>query len=232
MAEKPLNEPNTDQPLGLTVHSLPVPGEVIDADRQRTRAGRWRMLAVFLVCAAPVIASYFTYYVIRPQNQKSYGQLIQPTLTIAPIQATDLNQQPVDLQSLKKQWLLISVGSGACEDDCRERLYLQRQLLTGLGRERDRFDWVWLIDDQSAVPAEILPGLSQAVVLRVDAQQLQTWLTPEQGHKLSDHWYVVDPMGEWMMRFPAPIDREHLPRIKRDIERLLRASAGWDQAGR
>ena len=82
MAEKPLNEPNTDQPLGLTVHSLPVPGEVIDADRQRTRAGRWRMLAVLLVCAAPVIASYFTYYVIRPQNQKSYGQLIQPTLTI------------------------------------------------------------------------------------------------------------------------------------------------------
>ena len=77
-----------------------------------------------------------------------------------------------------------------------------------------------------------LPGLSQAVVLRVDAKQLQTWLTPEQGHKLSDHWYVVDPMGEWMMRFPAPIDREHLPRIKRDIERLLRASAGWDQAGR
>jgi hypothetical protein len=49
---------------------------------------------------------------------------------------------------------------------------------------------------------------------------------------LADHWYLVDPMGEWMMRFPAPIDREHLPRIKRDIERLLRASAGWDRAGR
>ena len=153
-------------------------------------------------------------------------------MAIPPIQATDLNQRPVDLHSLKKQWLLISVGSGACDDDCRERLYLQRQLLTGLGRERDRFEWVWLIDDQSAVPVEILPALSQAVVLRLDAQQLQAWLAPEPGRKLSEHWYVVDPMGEWMMRFPTPINRENLPRIKRDIERLLRASAGWDQAGR
>ena len=82
------------------------------------------------------------------------------------------------------------------------------------------------------MPVEILPALSQAVVLRLDAQQLQAWLAPEPGRKLSEHWYVVDPMGEWMMRFPTPINRENLPRIKRDIERLLRASAGWDQAGR
>jgi hypothetical protein len=36
---------------------------------QRTRHGRWKMLGVLLVCAAPVIASYFTYYVIRPEGR-------------------------------------------------------------------------------------------------------------------------------------------------------------------
>jgi hypothetical protein len=36
------------------------------------------MLAVLLVCAAPVIASYFTYYVVRPEGRRNYGELIDP----------------------------------------------------------------------------------------------------------------------------------------------------------
>jgi hypothetical protein len=36
-------------------------------------------------------------------------------------------------------------------------------------------------------------------------------------------------MGEWMMRFPANMDPA---RVKRDLDRLLRASASWDLAGR
>ena len=221
-----------DQPLGLTIYDLPSPTEVGQAEERRTKSGRWLMLAVLLVCAAPVIASYFTYYVIRPHIQKSYGELIQPSRSIPALKLQDLDQREVDLPGLKNQWLLVSVASGACDAACQERLYLQRQILTGLGRERDRLDWVWLISDDAPVPASIRPGLSEAVVLRIKPADLEAWLQPESGHTVSEHLYLVDPMGEWMMRFPAPIDREHAPRIKRDLERLLRASAGWDQAGR
>ncbi len=62
-----------DEPLGLTVHSLPSPGAAADVDAHRTRAGRWKMLAVLAVCAAPVIASYFTYYVVRPEGRRNFG---------------------------------------------------------------------------------------------------------------------------------------------------------------
>ena len=47
--------------------------------------------------------------------------------------------------------------------------------------------------------------------------------------KLAEHLYVVDPMGRWMMRVPGEPDPA---RLKRDIERLLRASASWDRPGR
>jgi hypothetical protein len=40
---------------------------------------------------------------------------------------------------------------------------------------------------------------------------------------------VVDPMGQWMMRAPADPDPS---RLKRDLEKLLRASASWDLPGR
>ena len=67
---------SSDHPLGLTVYDLPEPQAVAQADEQRTAQGRWRMLMVLLVCAAPVIASYFTYYVIRPEARRNHGELI------------------------------------------------------------------------------------------------------------------------------------------------------------
>jgi hypothetical protein len=39
-------------------------------------------------------------------------------------------------------------------------------------------------------------------------------------------------MGNFMMRFPAGLDRDGAARAKRDLERLMRASSSWDQAGR
>jgi hypothetical protein len=170
--------------------------------------------------------------VIRPQNAKSYGTLIQPSRSLPAISATRLDGQTIELPSLQNQWLLISVGSGACDSGCQERLYLQRQILTGLGRERDRLEWVWLVNDQADINPEIRAGLGEATVLRVQGAEIAQWLQAQAGQGLEAHLYLVDPMGEWMMRFPTPIDREHAPRIKRDLERLLRAAAGWDQPGR
>jgi hypothetical protein len=74
-------------------------------------------------------------------------------------------------------------------------------------------------------------------VLRVDGAQLAAWLAPAAGRQLADHLYLVDPMGRWMMRFPAlrddvPVDVEAAGKIKRDLERLLRAANSWDRAGR
>jgi len=43
---------------------------------------------------------------------------------------------------------------------------------------------------------------------------------------------VVDPMGNWMMRFPAGLDAAGASKAKRDLERLLRASVSWDEPGR
>jgi hypothetical protein len=39
-------------------------------------------------------------------------------------------------------------------------------------------------------------------------------------------------MGNLMMRFPADLDLSSAGKAKKDMERLLRASSSWDQAGR
>lgn len=219
-----------DQPLDLTVHSLPQADAAAAIARPDTRAGRWKMLAVLLVCAAPVIASYFTYYVIRPEGRRNYGELVDPQRPLPALTAITPDGQRIELPALKGQWLLVSVAGGACDATCQQHLYFQRQLRESLGREKDRLDRVWLVNDEAAIPSALSTALQGATVLRVAG--LEQWLQPAAGQKLADHLYVVDPIGNWMMRFPANMDATGAAQAKRDLERLLRASSSWDKAAR
>ena len=224
-------EAGGEHPLGLTVHTLPAAGEAV-ATAQRARHGRWKMLGVLLICAAPVIASYFTYYVVRPEGRRNYGELIQPQRTMPDLTVTSLDGASQPLAALKGQWLLVSVAGGDCDPACQKHLYLQRQLRESVGKEKDRLDWVWLVNDAASPPPQLAPALQKATVLRVDAAALGNWLAPAAGHQLAEHLYVVDPMGNWMMRFPAAMDTAGAAKAKRDLERLLRASSSWDEPGR
>ena len=227
------NNTPLDAPLAMTVHELPTPGDVAQADEHRTRSGRIKMLMLALVCMAPVMASYITYYVIRPQGStRNHAELIQPTRDLPQAQAKDLQGVAVPLASLKGQWLIVAVAGGACDEGCQKNLYFQRQLREMQGKDKDRIDRVWLVSDDAPVPAALMPALAQATVLRVAPDVLQAWLAPAAGQQLQDHLYLVDPMGNWMMRMPAHMDVEKASKVKRDLERLLRASNSWDNAGR
>ena len=220
-----------DHLLGLTVHSMPDLQAGSDGVT-RTKHGRWKMLAVLLVCAAPVVASYFTYYVVRPSTIRSFGELINPQRPTPPLTAVTLDGQTAQLQALKGQWLLVSVAGGACDVMCQNHLYLQRQLRETLGKEKDRLDWVWLGTENRPLPEALKPAIKGATVLRLPADKLATWLEASKGHQLPEQLYLVDPMGNWMMRFPPGFNAESAMKAKRDIERVLRASASWDNAGR
>lgn len=218
-----------DEPLGLTVHGLPVPGE---NDASRNTSGRWKMIAVLLVCAAPVLASYFTYYVVRPEGRRNYGELINPQRPLPAMPTQSLDGKPGQMTSLKGQWLLMSVAAAGCDMRCEQRLYFQRQLRESLGQEKDRLDRVWLVSDQTVIDQRLLPGLASSTVLRVPFSMLSQWLLPAAGQRLEDHLYLVDPLGNWMMRFPANMDAAGAASAKRDLDRLMRASASWDKEGR
>ena len=209
------------------------------------------MIVVLLVCTAPVVASYLTYFFIRPQGRTNYSELIVPPRPMpAQLPLTDLRGAMVPAQSLHGQWLLVVVAGGACDSACERALWLQRQLHETLGAEKDRVDKVWLIDDDAIPRRETLQAIgasttpaddglaasavrrvpfAPATVLRVPRRALAGWLEAAAGHRLEEHVFIVDPFGDWMMR--APADPEPA-RLKRDVEKLLRASAGWDRAGR
>jgi len=218
------------EPLALTIHSLPQPSLALD---RRTRSGRLKMLVLLAVCAAPVLASYFTYFVIRPETRTNYAELVLPPRDLpASLKLTDLDGRSVAGAALKGQWILAVAGSGACGASCDRILFLQRQLREMMGRDRDRVDKVWFVTDDVALRPELRAAVGRApavTVLRVQRDELERWLEPASGAALEQHLYIVDPVGQWMMR--APVDPDPA-KLKRDLERLLRASSSWDRAGR
>ena len=226
-----MSDSSRDEPLGLTIQTLP--GQSSDRTAAlRTKSGRWMMVLVMLACFSPVVVSYLTFYVFKPAGGNSYGHIntpLGPQYEMPAVQAMDLQGKSVDLHSLKGQWLLLSVSSGACPQVCQKHLYLQRQLREMLGAEKDRLDWVWLVDDAANIPADLQTVATQAQTLRLPQAHIAAWLEPEPGRALQDHLYLIDPMGNWMMRFPADIEPK---KAFRDISRLLRASNSWDRAGR
>jgi hypothetical protein len=234
----------------LTTHSTDAGAVMVDegprapapasADaRRRVSAGRRKMLAILLVCAAPVIASYYTYYVVRPEGRTNYGTLITPLRDVgtlgtpiatvaeptgdaaaAAAQST-ASARSGGLASLQGRWVMLVVAPGACDAGCRQRLYEIRQVRLTTGKDRDRVERAWIVSDDAAPDPALLAQHEGLVLMRSDAATLARLLPTDPGTAVTDHIYIVDPLGNLMMRFPKDADPN---RMKKDLAKLLRAS--------
>ena len=200
---------------------------------KKIRSGRWKLLLVLLVCASPLIFSYFTYYVIKPEARTNYGALIDPAAYPIPaLGTTTLDGRPASLNDYKGKWIMLKVGGSTCDASCLEQMYAIRQLRTMQGKAMDRIERVWLITDKEPLETILIRELDGVEMLRADAQAVQAWLPVAPDAPLTGAIFLVDPLGHLMMRFPAAPkampDKEklaHYNKVKKDIAKLLKASA-------
>lgn len=180
------------------------------------------MLLVLAVCAAPVIASYFAYYVIQPSGRTNYGTLLDPRAYPTPVLgAKSLDGKPVELSAYRGKWIMLQVDQARCEAACQKKLYEMRQLRTAQGKEMDRVERVWLITDNEPLETVLMREYDGTHMLRAAAPAVQRWLPAAPGATVRDHLYMIDPLGNLMMRFPKDAEPN---KIKKDLTRLLKAS--------
>lgn len=191
-------------------------------EHKQRNAGRWKLFAVMAICAAPVIASYLTYYVIKPEGRTNYGMLLDPrAYPMPPLGSTSLDGQPATLDAYKGKWIMLQVNGADCTQTCKTKLYDMRQLRLTQGKDMDRIERVWLVTDKEPLEIFVLREYDGTHVLRVDPAALKAWLPAEEGTTPADHLYMIDPLGNLMMRFPKDADAN---KIKRDLGKLLKAS--------
>lgn len=185
--------------------------------------GRWKLMAVLAVCAAPLVLSYFMYYVVKPSGRTNYGEILDPRLYPIPaLGSTSLDGKPLGLDAYKGKWILLKTDSGDCQEACKKQLFAMRQLRLMQGKEMDRIERVWLVTDDKPLDTVLMREYDGTRMLRAPLAGVAKWLPVEQGVKLEEHMYLIDPLGNLMMRFPKDADPS---KVKKDIAKVLKASA-------
>lgn len=187
------------------------------------RKGRWKLFAVIAICASPLIASYLTYYVIKPEGRTNYGALIDPRAFPIPaaLGTTSLDGKSVSLNDYKGKWIMMQAADADCEEPCRKRLHDMRQLRLAQGKDMDRVERVWLVTNDKPLETVLMREYDGTHMLRVSPEAVKSWLPSDSGTVPSDHIYIIDPLGNLIMRFPKDADPN---KMKKDIAKLLKAS--------
>ena len=171
-----------------------------------------------MLCAAPVIASYVAYYFARTDAHTNHGELLETqSLPEVRLQLTD--GTAFQLSRLKGKWVLLMVDAGDCDDFCQYKLFTLRQLRLSQGKDMARIERAWLISDDVTPLAATVSAYQGTWLVRAAGSDLLK-LFPAQG-ALVDHVYVVDPLGNLMMRYPRDFDPR---RMVKDVARLLQHS--------
>lgn len=171
------------------------------------------MLLILAVCASPVLFGTLAYFFYKPESTTNYGSFIVP-------------QRPAaGLEAFRGKWVMLTVDSAICDEHCAKRLYLIRQLRLTQGKEKDRIERVLILSnpgparfaaDQVDALEKVHEGLHQIVMDQTKRLQLLG-----QDDKAI---YLVDPLGNLMMRFPEDPDPS---RMKKDLSKLLK----WSRVG-
>ncbi len=188
-----------------------------EVDGRRRRRGRLTLALLALVCVAPVLASYLAYYVWPPGGRVNHGALLTPAPLPEAVLPGMAGQPALDREDLRGHWTLLYVGTGACGGPCEAALYTMRQARLAQADEMERVERVWLVTDAERPPASVLERHDG---LRV-AQAADAWLAQLPGATAGAHIFLVDPLGNVMMRFPDPADPKG---VLRDLQRLLKYS--------
>lgn len=188
---------------------------------QPVSRGRLKLFLVMLACAAPVLASYFTYYVIRPEGRVNYADLIEPQRPVPDMPVVTTDGRSETLAAWRGKWILVVVGSPSCDKSCEQSLYNVRQVRLTTGRERERVERLWLLNAPGEPAPALLSQHEGLHVRRITTDTLATRFPAAEGQRIEDHIFIIDPLGNLMMRFPVQADPS---RMKKDLNKLLRAS--------
>lgn len=164
-------------------------------------SARAKLLALFLACAAPFVLAWVVWYFEWGTGARgNYGTLIEPRPLKGP-----------PFSDLRGKWVMVTFDPSACDAYCERKLYYMRQVRTAQGKEQARVERLWIVTDAGEPRREVLADMEGTHIFRGDVSGFPG--DPR------EHIYLVDPLGNLMLRFPRDPDPS---RMLKDLKRLLK----------
>ncbi|KAF1033386.1 MAG: hypothetical protein GAK37_00192 [Pseudomonas sp.] len=175
------------------------------------RKGRWQLLLILAMVLGPIVLATLMYKLQFwvPQSRSYHGEMIGNGQTRADI----------GVQASEDRWQLLVTAPTACAADCRQLVYLARQLQIGLGRDASRASHALAV----AQPVDS----EYDARLKAEYPQLQRyWLdlptfNKDTAVKGDAQLWIVDPHGNLVLRYDARVKGKDL---LNDLRHLLKLS--------
>jgi len=198
-------------------------------DSGKRRRGRWQLISLLLAFLLPVAIAY-TLYVSgwRSAKTQNYGELVVPPRPIGDATLHGLDGQSRRLADFRGKWLFVYFGPASCPAVCMDNLYKMRQVRAAQAKEAPRIERLFLLTKTDAL-ATLAGRLTDHAGLHVLSADPATIASLAQRFALAgrspldsaERIFVVDPLGNLMMSYPANADPN---RMRKDMARLLRVS--------
>jgi len=200
----------------------------MNVSKEQRNKGRRDFLLLVAVFFLPIIIVLVLYYNLDKWEiggGRNHGDLIQPPRQLQDVVLTDIQGEQFRFSGLRDKWLMIHFGEAECDKECKDELYLMRQIRLAQGGDRQRIVRVHITTN--GAPKEslrnVLPEHPELRVVYGDESALQQVVNQFE-HDIGSgaalqSMYLVDPRGFLMMSYPQGYDPKG---AIRDLERLLK----------
>ena len=194
------------------------------------RSQRLRLVLVLGIFLAPVLLAWLLYQSGGDWfrgGTSNHGELVTPARPLAPFTFRDNAGGEVNLGFFEQHWTLVYFGAATCEQACEASLYAMRQVRLALGKDMDRVQRLMVLPagaDLKQIGAVLAAYEGTRVVLGGTAELadfMAQFALPGQAPATAHRLYLIDPLGNLMMSYPAGADPSG---ILKDLQRLLRLS--------
>ncbi|TFF02028.1 hypothetical protein EXW72_26730 [Pseudomonas sp. BCA14] len=175
------------------------------------RKGRWQLMLILMMVIGPMALATFMYKLQFwvPDSRSYHGEMIGNGQTRADI----------GVQADEQRWQLLVTAPATCAADCRQLVYLARQLQISLGRDASRAS-------HALASAQPMSAEYEAK-LKAEYPQLQRYaldlstFTKEAAAPGDAQLWIVDPHGNLVLRYDAKVKGKDL---LNDLRLLLKLS--------
>lgn len=166
---------------------------------------------------APMLGAWLLYHSHWQSDQKTlnHGELINPPLELSQLNLLNPDGQDFNQSKLRGKWLMLYVSAGMRDAQLEQNLYKMRQIRTATGKDMNRIQCVLLSFKQQDQSEETNQSFTTDYASILHLITSPTLALP------STSLYLVDPLGNVMMRYNSDTPLAH---IFKDLTRLLKIS--------
>lgn len=190
-------------------------------------AGRnpYTLWLVVIAFVAPVLLAYGLYFLgISPPAYNNNGELLNPILDVGEFALSNGQGEVIAREDITQhKWQLVYFAGSHCDEACNKTLLNLRQINKAVGKNEYRLRRLIVHLDQAdeTFLALINSEYPEALHAYAERDVILSALAPVNPDIASNEVYLIDPLGNIMMRFSSELGFKD---VLHDLNKLFKVS--------